>query len=231
MNFIKEFKKLLNTVIGYIVAGKTESYINDYIQKAIPQFYTQFFANNMIVNTKTVEKELVTLSNYYKVPYKFNKDVFNAISGKSLFSVDTSWTNAYTAKQINRLKSVVTKSIYEGKSEKELKDILTSQLKYNTKSAQLIARTERNRCLNTANSMYFDQLDHNEYEKVWVTCMDGHEREEHGEMDGEVADEYGFWETPWGEYLSEPGTGNDVEMNINCRCTCIIRKIDENKKK
>lgn len=230
MNFTKEIKKIFATVMTMLTTSKSERQIAQYLEKALPQFYSQFFTNNMIVNTRTVEKELLKISNFYKVPYKFNKDLFNVIKGRSLFSSDTSWTNAYTTKQINRLKSVVAKSLYEGKTEAELKNILSGQLKYSTKSAQLIARTERNRCLNTAKSMYFNEVDHDEYEKVWVTNMDGNEREEHAQMDGVVADENGYFSTSWGEYISEPGTGDDIEMNINCRCQIELRKIDKNKK-
>lgn len=218
MNFVKEFKALLSSILAMIVAKKSEIEINLFINDMVPKFYNQFFANNMIVNTQTVQKELVTLSNFYKVPFKFNKDLFNAISGNSLFSSDTSWTNAYTKKEINRLKSVVAKSLYEGKTEAELRAILTQDLKYNARAAQLIARTERNRCLNTAVSMYYNQLDPNKYVKVWHTNMDGHERPEHASMNGKQADQWGYFQTTWGESMSEPGSGSNVKMNINCRC-------------
>lgn len=209
-----------------VVGGKTAAQINTYIQTVAPSMYQQFFKDNMIINTRTVQKELMTLSNFYKVPYKFNKDLFEAIAGRSLFSSDTSWTNAYTQREINRLKSIVTKSLYEGKTEEELKNILSQTLGYTGRQSQLIARTERNRCLNTANSMYYDNVDHEEYEKVWVTTIDDRTREMHLEMDGEVADPVtGLFETPWGEYLSEPGTGSNVEENINCRCRVELRKI------
>ena len=226
MNFVKKLREIFATIVSLITSGR-ESDINRYINKALPEFYEQFFKGNMIVNRGLVEKELLSISNAYKVPYKFNKDVFNMIAGKSLFSADTTWTNAYTAKQINRLKRVVVKSLYEGKTEAELKDILTSQLKYSTKSAQLIARTERNRCLNTAVSMYYKEQDPAEYEKVWVTEGDDRVRDTHAEMDGVVADENGYFSTSWGEYISEPGSGYDVENNINCRCHIEIRKVDK----
>ena len=222
--FGKLYKKFLAVLVTLFKSGN-EKIINKYIDETITSLYTQFFASNMVVNTGLVEKEVISLGNFYKVPYKFNKDVFNAIQGKSLFSNNTSWTTAYTAKEKNRLKRIISKALYEQLSEEEVAAKLRNELFYSQRKAQLIARTEMMRSKNTAVSMTWDTLDHDKYEKVWISRHDDKVRDNHEAMDGVVADPVtGLFLTNWGEYLREPGTGSITKENINCRCKVVIRE-------
>ena len=70
--FGKLYKKFLAVLVTLFKSGN-EKTINKYIDETITSLYTQFFKSNMIVNTGLVEKEVISLGNFYKVPYKFNK--------------------------------------------------------------------------------------------------------------------------------------------------------------
>lgn len=221
--FGKLYQKFLAALVVLFKSG-SEVRINRYIDETVTALYSQFFAKNMIVNTGLAEKEVLKLGNFYKIPYKFNKDVFNAIQGRSLLSNNSSWTNAYTAKQKNRLKRIISKALYEEKTEKEVADLLRKDLFFQQRRTQLIARTEMMRTKNTSVSMIWDTLDHAEYEKVWINNGQN-VRDTHVEMEGAIADPVtGLFLTNWGEYLSVPGSGSDVKNNINCKCSVVIRK-------
>lgn len=224
--FSERFKKFLSSLAGMILLKASLRDIELYIDMLLTQLYKSWFAQNMLINVGLVESELITLSNFYKVPYKFNKDVFLNIKGRSLLSSDTTWTTAYTQKEINTLKRIISRALYEKKNETEIADILSRRLKVGSNKAKLIARTEVSRCKNTALSMYYDTLDKSIYRKKWVSQHDTAVRPEHAQMDGKIADPVtGIYATVWGEYMSEPGTGNVVEQNINCRCNSEIVKI------
>ena len=226
--FGKLYQKFLAALVILFKSGN-ERKINQFIDETVTSLYSQFFAKNMIVNTGLVEKEVIKLGNFYKIPYKFNKDVFNAIQGRSLLSNNSSWTNAYTTKQKNRLKRIISKALYEEKTEKEVADLLRKDLFFQQRRTQLIARTEMMRAKNTAVSMTWDTLDHNKYEKVWIN-NGSNVRDTHVEMEGAIADPAtGLFTTTWGEYLSVPGSGSDTKNNINCKCSIVIREKIEKK--
>lgn len=57
--------------------------------------------------------------------------------------------------------------------------------------------------------------------KRWVTTMDGHARDTHAAMNGQVVSVEGFFRSPSGQEAEYPGGFPSAAENINCRCAVI----------
>jgi len=218
--------KALFVVIYKLIGKKTPlPIIEKMIQVQTEQIYQGFFEKNLISNLGYVEKEVNRLSNIYKIPYKFNKDVFLNIKGTSLLSSNSTWTTGYTQQQINRLKKVVAQSLYNMTPEADVKERLMTEFGYSSRKAGLIARREVLTTRNSAVDMIWEEDNKEIYDKVWVTMGDDIVRDSHIAMNGKIADPVtGLFQTTWGEQLSYPGSGYDAKNNINCRCHIELRK-------
>lgn len=82
--------------------------------------------------------------------------------------------------------------------------------------ARMIARTEATGSINGGTKEYFAEIG---AKKVWLTTMDGNERESHAKLNGETrnADE------PFSNGLQYPAdpSAADAEEVVNCRCTMV----------
>jgi uncharacterized protein with gpF-like domain len=224
MTFLSSFKIYISQVFAMYI--KKDPSLDNYINTVGNELWKSFFNSNQVLNKKLVEKEVIRLSNFYKVPYKFNKDVMNRIVGVSTFTGDPVWTSGFTKKQINSIKRIVTSGIYGDKTESQVQEELMNRVGMAKRQAQLIARNETQKLKNTSVQMYYETPEVKaEYDKVWVSEMDDRTREDHREMNGQIADPVtGLFTTTWGESLNYPGSGYDVGQNINCRCKIILRK-------
>lgn len=224
--WLASFKIFLAKVF-FMYANKDRG-LDAYINKVGTDLWQQFFSTNQILNKKLIEKDVIKLSNFYKIPMKFNKDVIDRILGVSTFTGDPIWTKGFTTKQINSIKRIVTSGIYGDKSEQQVKDELQNRLGIAKRQTQLITRNETMKLKNTAVNMYYETPEVKaEYDKIWVSEIDDKTRQDHIDMNGRKADPVtGLFTTTWGEVLSYPSTGRIVGESINCRCKIkLVRKL------
>jgi len=132
---------------------------------------------------------------------------------------ETTWT---------KLQTSLTSGMELGETLAEMSARVETVMKSRIASSKLtIARTEVIGVMNGATVDGFKQTGVVEG-KEWITAGDGNEREDHADMDGQIADLDGYFTVPsTGDRLEYPGDpGGDAAQIINCRCT-VLPKLKE----
>ena len=120
----------------------------------------------------------------------------------------------------DQLRSALAEGIDAGEGIADLarrvKDVFEDAQGYR---ATTIARTETTRAAGWGNVEAFRQggITH----KEWVSTRDSKTRDEHMEMDGQVAGIDDDFTAPGGQTADAPGDFDDPELDCNCRCTVV----------
>jgi uncharacterized protein with gpF-like domain len=127
----------------------------------------------------------------------------------------------------------ITNGIIQGHSFTKMSKNIQNRMNIGASKAMRIVRTEThrvqmiatNRAVNKA-MRYSDENDLG-MEKIWVSTLDTRTRFDHTVVDGQVADDEGFF-TVGGVQTQSPGNTGVASLDINCRCGIIMRFEDEN---
>jgi Phage Mu protein F like protein len=134
--------------------------------------------------------------------------------------------------EITDIESAITRGIATGANYKKTAEMLKDSVTGGYNAALRIVRTEstRNRAegFNAAyNVMANAGID---VRKVWITRMDGSEREDHAALNDAESDKNGMFHTAVG-LVEGPGLSGVASFDINCRCALGTTFADEGPKK
>ena len=131
-----------------------------------------------------------------------------------------------------RIRRVVAEGITRGESlpvmARAMRNAIVAKgresLAYN---AMRVARTEVHRARVLGQLLSYEKAEEQglQMSEVWQATLDDRTREAHGEMDGVVKTEEGFWMPSVGHYVQGPGNTGYPEHDINCRCR-VVAQVD-----
>ena len=125
------------------------------------------------------------------------------------------------ARLVRQMQEQLTQGLIRGESYQKVANRLKDRMEVGAGNAIRIAQTEMHRCQVQGRVEAFDHSEDYglEEKRIWVSTLDGDTREDHQEMDGEKADEEGYFELPDGARGRGPGLIGEPHHDINCRCT------------
>lgn len=133
-------------------------------------------------------------------------------------------SQAHVQNYVDRIRNEISRSIVQGDS------YYDTALRINRLGEKLyydivrIVRTEQHRVQSAAVNYSFEvsqkaaERQGLRLAKQWVAAQDNRTRDEHDELDGQLADEEGYFEVD-GMRAQYPGGFGIPEMDINCRCS------------
>jgi hypothetical protein len=118
---------------------------------------------------------------------------------------------------------LIVRDFNQGLSYTRVADSIEELTNRSYNSSLRVARTEAHRIQSMA---YIDALlllddVGADYGKMWIATIDDRTREDHLEMDGQLADSDGVFTLPNGATGPAPGLTGDASTDINCRCSAI----------
>jgi len=126
---------------------------------------------------------------------------------------------------VRRINIEITQGLIAGEGYSEIAKRLENAFGFSSKKARLVARTEAGRSRSIASEKVFEQA--SEYAtmtKVWASSLDLRVRSSHRTLDSDEADSDGYFH--YKQYKAKaPRLFMVAELDINCRCT-VIMKID-----
>jgi len=138
------------------------------------------------------------------------------------------------ARTVNRMQQDIASGIVSGEGYRKIAERIENTINVSFYEAERIARTEAGRVQEQSN---IDAMDKAEklgikFRRVWITARDGDRvRDSHQAMEGQVADEEGFFTFIEGDNAGVktrgPHMSGIAEEDINCRCEVITELIEE----
>ena len=118
-----------------------------------------------------------------------------------------------------QLKEQLTQGLTQGEGYEKIAKRLKDRMDVGANEALRIARTETHRSQVQGRLEGFDRAEKAGVvaKRIWVSTLDDRTREDHEEMDGQVADENGMFDVE-GIKAEGPGLTGSAEQDINCRC-------------
>jgi SPP1 gp7 family putative phage head morphogenesis protein len=120
-----------------------------------------------------------------------------------------------------KLDRTITQGLIQGFSyDKMAKAIKEDVAEKSASNAQRIARTEAHRATVQGQLDTYEEAEELgvKVQRVWDATLDKATRPEHGELDGQIADEEGMFHTAVG-LVEGPGLSGEPSFDINCRCS------------
>jgi SPP1 gp7 family putative phage head morphogenesis protein len=134
---------------------------------------------------------------------------------------------------INRMQQDVASGIVSGEGYRKIAERIENTINVSFYEAERIARTETGRVQEQANVDCMDRAEKLgiKFQRIWVSASDSRVRESHEAMNGQVADEEGFFRFVEGDNAGAktrgPHMSGIAEEDINCRCDVITELIEE----
>ncbi len=119
---------------------------------------------------------------------------------------------------ISKIQQEITQSFIQGLSMQEVSTNFKSFFDTETYKAERIARTELTRVANVAQEIAYNdaaEILDVPIQKMWVATLDLRTRSAHQRLDGQIADEDGYFHSG-GSKAKRPGAWGSAAMNINC---------------
>lgn len=206
---IKAEKDLHKEVRGLAESlTKADEYATQETNKVIPHAY----AEGMNKQLYEIERYGVDLKGQFDI---VNDDAVARASRGFFRKIDPAKDTAFN---VRRIRSAITAGILSGQSVKDVAKVLLPVMRYNSKHAEMMARTWIN---SAENGGHFDQavkIDRSgvRMKKMWLSAGDDRVRDSHRELDEEER----YIEEPFsngGQYPCDPSL--PPEEYYNCRCT------------
>jgi uncharacterized protein with gpF-like domain len=125
---------------------------------------------------------------------------------------------------LSQIRGELTQGILKGSGYNKIAKNIERKTKIAADKSLLIAQTEGHRVMQMGR---LDAMDTAEtaadnmgmtIKKVWIATLDDKTRDDHAEMDGQIADADGMFYFPDGTPTEAPGMSGIPEQDINCRC-------------
>lgn len=124
--------------------------------------------------------------------------------------------------QITRqLQTLITQNLLRGDGYYTLATEIQKTVGFHRKKAVMVARTEAGRAMSIADEEVYEQASkYTKIEKVWCSALDLRVRMAHRKLDGQKADEEGYFHYR-GMKAKRPHGWHRADMDINCRCVVL----------
>jgi len=124
------------------------------------------------------------------------------------------------ARLTRQLREQLTQGLIRGEGFSKTARRIKERMDVGATNTLRIAQTENHRAQTQGRLRSFDQAE--EYgviaQRIWTSTLDDATREDHQDMDGQVANEEGYFMLD-GDEVEGPGLTGIAEQDINCRCT------------
>lgn len=119
-----------------------------------------------------------------------------------------------------RQRQTITQGLIQGKSYGDMAKSMRESFEISANDALRIVRTEASRNSGEGEAMSMDYAEEQgiEIDRVWDATLDSKTRPRHASLDGQKADEEGYFHSG-GLKTRGPSGWGDPAMDINCRCT------------
>lgn len=210
-NRLNSMYKFLNSELNSL--GKTQdSEIKTLVGSAYEEsFYRYGYAleldNNLDLNWGLVDRGKI--KSLIEEPNVSGKDLLTTL-GQQRYDL------------LIRQRQAIVQGFVLGESYPNVAERLIDQFGVSLSKALTIARTEGTRASTEGQLAAYDYAESLgvEFDLFWVATLDQRTRPEHGELDGQKADENGMFH--YGGMEAEgPGMWGEAGMDINCRCRVI----------
>jgi len=123
-----------------------------------------------------------------------------------------------------RIREEITQGLIQGKPYSEMARRIKDPMDKTAYKAVRIIQTECHRVQVDGRLSAFDDAEDAgvEFSRIWTATLDDATREEHQDMDGEEANEDGYFDLD-GDMVRGPGLTGIAEHDINCRCNVIAQ--------
>lgn len=121
---------------------------------------------------------------------------------------------------VRSVRQGITQGLIQGSTYRQMAERLNQVFNFDYSKTIRVVRTETHRVQNHARDIAFEEAKEKglKVRKVWVATLDGITRDAHQDLDGQVADDAGYFHYG-GMTARFPGGWGDPSMDINCRCT------------
>lgn len=127
---------------------------------------------------------------------------------------------------VRRINIEIAQGIQAGESYAKIAKRLEKEIGLAANKARTVARTEAGRARSIANERVYEKASkYIKTTKVWTSSLDMRVRRSHRSLDGQEADKNGVFKYQ-GNFATAPRLfvgANAASLNINCRCTTIIK--------
>jgi len=136
------------------------------------------------------------------------------------------------ARTINRMQQDVATGIVSGEGYRKIAERIENTINVSFYEAERIARTEAGRVQEQSNVDAMDKAESLgiKFRRIWLATSDDRTRDSHSAMNGQVADEEGFFTFIEGDNAGVktrgPHMSGIAEEDINCRCDVITELVD-----
>lgn len=259
VNIAKAYQKASNNVKSkmallyekYSIGGKlTYAEMSKY--NRLNSMY-KFLSDDLQENWGIVDKEFKSLvgdiynESYYRHGFMISEDVglnlnFGLIPKETINSLYSepnvsglSLRETLINTRYNLLlkeRQTIIQGFLQGESYPKMAKRIQDEYNKSFKDSLRIARTEGTRAENEANVKNLDDAEDMgiEIDRIWLAAKDSRTRDSHQALDGQIADEEGFFHFK-GAKSKGPGDWGIAEMDINCRCTIKAEVKEVNVKK
>jgi SPP1 gp7 family putative phage head morphogenesis protein len=127
------------------------------------------------------------------------------------------------AESLTKIKQIITNGIIRGDSYYTMSRRVRDVFGGNAYNAERVIRTEAHRTMVQGSIDAYDQAEELgvKSRRMWVATLDNRTRDMHAEMDGQYADEEGYFTLPDGVVTKGPGLSGYDHHDINDRCRVI----------
>lgn len=124
---------------------------------------------------------------------------------------------------VRQLQLIIQQGLVRGQGYSDIAYEIERNLGFSKNKARTVARTEAARVQSVASELTYEENSKTaRIEKVWLSSLDLRVRIAHRDLDGEVADEDGYFHYK-GMKSKAPLLWNVPSMDINCRCVMIAK--------
>lgn len=122
---------------------------------------------------------------------------------------------------VRQLEIIISQALLRGEDYYAMAKEIEKQVGFSWKKAVTVARTEAGRAMSAADEAVYEQASkYTKLEKVWCSALDHRVRMAHRKLDGQKADEDGYFHYR-GLKAKHPHGWNKPDMDINCRCVTL----------
>lgn len=194
----------------------------DIVYSKVDRIIIGFIDDVLKVAPDIVDKDLKLLNRkLLNLPLKFDRTVIEQITNKN--SIFKDYGTTMSKLERDKIRRLVLSGQYNKLTDRELQRQLIEDAGLTKRKALLIARTEQQSLTSSVQHIYFNMPEvKDEYDLTWDSVLDSNTRESHAIMNGRVADEYGYFESPWGRIRGPESI--PAHDHYNCRCRLVLKK-------
>lgn len=219
-SFVQEYEAAALALSKNIFATKkgVKEKLNKLADKMLVPLVDELFTEGIRASNKIMKREVSDLVGILDQPFKYTKDVINTINDNSVFSgfYDAKYKDLYRAREIDALKRKILTGKYAGWSDTKLAKEIRSVIDISKNRALVTARLETQRLEGAAQQAFYDKASvRKKFKKVYVTRDDDRVRDQHKALNGQIADDEGYFTDTEGNKFQYPPPPSSV---FGCRC-------------